>query len=497
MEDSTMPENTKTSQTAESATDLIYQLEGKPPFRIAFPLGLQHVLTMFVGNLAPVLVLAGIVGAAGSTIMTPKETILMVQCAMLVSGLTTILQLYPIKIGKFQIGGGLPIVMGTSFVFVSALVATLTEYGLAAVFGAIIVGGIMEIILGLFYRVLQRLFPPIVIGTVLMTIGLSLLPVGIQYLAGGAAAENALQTSQALTAAGTTVPANVAELAAQYGSWQNLLVGIIVFLVIVALQRWGKGFLKAMAILGGIIVGYILAIAFGMVDFSQILANGFVSLPLPATMPTFHLGPILTIGLLYIISGLETMGNVNGITVAAFERGATNKETSGAILADAVGSMFAGLFNCLPNTAFGQNAGIVAMTKVVNKWVVATGAFVLIAAGFFPPIGAFFSAMPACVLGGAVISVFGMILVNGIKLIVLEGLSERNILIVCITYGAGFAISKTPILVNLFPEPLHFIFSETTLAVCLVAVIANLLFKERGKKDASDESESTLIGTLG
>ncbi|MDR1015206.1 MAG: purine/pyrimidine permease [Coriobacteriales bacterium] len=479
------------------ATDMIYQLGGKPPFRIAFPLGLQHVLTMFVGNLAPVLVLAGIVGAAGSTIMTPQETILMVQCAMLVSGLTTLLQLYPIKIGKFQIGGGLPIVMGTSFVFVSALVATLTEYGLAAVFGAIIVGGVMEIILGLFYRVLQRLFPPIVIGTVLMTIGLSLLPVGIQYLAGGAAAQGALASSQALAADGLQVPPEVAALAAQYGSWQNLLVGIVVFLVIVALQRWGRGFVKAMAILGGIIVGYLLAIAFGMVDFSNLLANGFVSLPLPATVPAFHLGPIVTIGLLYIISGLETMGNVNGITVAAFDREATNKETSGAILADAVGSMVAGAFNCLPNTAFGQNAGIVAMTKVVNKWVVAMGAFVLIAAGFFPPIGAVFSAMPACVLGGAVISVFGMILVNGIKLIVLNGLTERNILILCITFGAGFAMSQTPALVALFPEPLHFIFSETTLAVCLVAVIANLLFKERGKEKDGAGKDADPIEILG
>jgi NCS2 family nucleobase:cation symporter-2 len=151
-----------------------------------------------------------------------------------------------------------------------------------------------------------------------------------------------------------------------------------------------------------------------------------------------------------------------------------------------VGSIFAGIFNALPNTAFGQNAGVVAMTKVVNKWVVALGAFVLIAAGFFPPFGAVFSAMPPCVLGGAVLGIFGMIMVNGIKLITLEPLSERNILVVCLTFGAGYAISKTPLLVASFPEPLHFIFSETTLAVCLVAVIANLLFNGWGKKDIEE-----------
>ncbi|MDR2109446.1 MAG: hypothetical protein LBP28_08340 [Coriobacteriales bacterium] len=468
-------------------SQMIYQLEGRPRLRIALPLGLQHVLTMFVGNLAPVLVLAGIVSPlTGDTIITQGERVLMIQCAMLVSGVATLLQLYPLKIGRFQIGGGLPIVMGTSFVFVSALVAILGEYGLPAVFGAILVGSVAEIILGLGLSVLQKLFPPVVIGTVLMAISLSLLPVGIQYLAGGAAAESAYN----LALSGASLSESQSLLAESYGSWQNMFIGITVFLIIVALQRWGKGFLNAMAILAGIIVGYLMAALLGMVDFSVIVASPLVALPLPATVPEFHLGPIITIGLLYIISGLETMGNVNGITVAVFNREATAKETSGAILADAGGSILAGIFNCLPNTAFGQNAGIVAMTKVVNKWVVAMGAFVLIAAGFFPPIGAVFSAMPPCVLGGAVIGVFGMILVNGIKLITLEGFNERNVLIVCITYGAGFAIANTPELVGLFPEPLHFIFSETTLAVCLVAVLANLLFSQGSKKSQKPEVET-------
>jgi NCS2 family nucleobase:cation symporter-2 len=465
---------------------LIYQLEGRPRLRIALPLGLQHVLTMFVGNLAPVLILAGVVSAAtGENIVTPEEKLLMVQCAMFVSGVATLLQLYPIRIGKFQIGGGLPIVMGTSFVFVSALCAIGGEYGLGAVFGAGLVGALSEILLGLFLKPLKRLFPPLVIGAVLLTIGLSLLPVGVQYLAGGAGPQAAHEKAQALMALGEVVPADLAATAAQYGSWQNLLVGITVFLIIIVLQRWGKGFSKAIAILGGIIVGYVMAGFLGMVDLSAITKAQWVSLPLPAVMPEFHLGPIITIALLYIICGLETMGNVNGITVAAFNREAKPNEVSGAIIADGLGCMFASLFNALPNTAFGQNAGIVAMTKVVNKWVVAVGAFVLILAGFFPPIGAVFSAMPACVLGGAVISVFGMIMVNGMKLIYLDGLNERNILILCITYGAGYAISKTPLLVNLFPEPAHFIFSETTLVVCLVAVLANLVFWERDKTKAA------------
>jgi NCS2 family nucleobase:cation symporter-2 len=463
---------------APASDQLIYQLDGKPPLRVALPLGLQHVLTMFVGNLAPVLILAGVVQASSSqTVISPEQKVLMVQCAMLISGVATLLQLYPIKLGKIQIGSGLPIVMGTSFVFVSAMVAILGEYGLPAVFGAILVGSLAQVALGLGLKYLQPLFPPVVIGCVLMAIGLSLLPVGVQYLAGGSAAESA----HSLLASGASLTDAQAALAAKYGSWQNMLVGVTVFAVIVVLQRWGRGFFKAAAILAGIIVGYAMAAVFGMIDYTQILNAPLVSLPLPATFPEFYPGPIISMALLYLICGLETMGNVNGITAAAFDREAKPKEASGAILADAFGCILAGVFNCLPNTAFGQNAGVVAMTKVVNRWVVALGAFVLLAAGLFPPIGALFSAMPPCVLGGAVISVFGMIMVNGIKLITLGGISERNILIVCITFGAGLAVANTPQLVATFPEPLHFIFSEKTLAVCLVAMLANLVFRERGK----------------
>ncbi|MDR2492894.1 MAG: hypothetical protein LBD25_05515 [Coriobacteriales bacterium] len=469
--------------TNSKGKDLIYQLDGRPPLHVALPFGLQHVLTMFVGNLAPVLILAGVVSAAtGDRIISDEHRILMIQCAMLVSGVATLLQLYPIRIGKFQIGGGLPIVMGTSFVFVGALVAIGAEYGLPVIFGSILVGAFAEILLGVFLKPLQRLFPPIVIGCVLMAIGLSLLPIGVQYLAGGAQAQAAFEQASVLQSLGLPVGAELSAAAASYGSWQNILVGVSVLLVVVAVQRWGRGFAKALAILAGIIVGYVLAFAFGMVDVSVITEAKIVALPVPATMPAFEPGPIITIALLYVICGLETMGNINGITAAAFDRPASPREVSGAIIADGVGCLFASIFNALPNTAFGQNSGIVAMTKVVNRWCVAMGAFVLIAAGFFPPIGALFSAMPPCVLGGAVITVFGMIVVNGMKLIALEGLGERSILIICITFGVGFAISKTSSLVGLFAEPFHFIFSEPTLAVCLVAVVANLLFRQARPK---------------
>jgi uracil-xanthine permease len=464
---------------------LIYQLDGKPRLYIALPLGQQHVLAMFVGNLAPVLIISGVVSnMTKELIVSPEQKLVMVQCAMFVSGLATLLQLYPLKIGKFQVGSGLPIVMGTSFIFVPTITFIGMQYGLNAVFGATLLASFIQILFGIFLKPLKRFFPPVVIGCVLMSIGLNLLPVGVQYLAGGAGAQKAAEKAQLLIAAGETVPADVAALAARYGSWQNMLIGAIVVIIIVAFQRWGKGIYKASAILVGIIVGYIVAIALGQVDFTPIQNASVIAAPIPFYIrPEFHLQTAVSIAMLYIISSLETMGNVNGITVAAFNREATSTEVSGAVIADGVGCMFASIFGALPNTAFGQNAGLVAMTKVVNRWCIAMGAFLLILAGFFPKIGAMFSIMPYSVLGGAVITVFGMILINGMKLIYLDGLNERSVLIIAITFGIGYAISKTTSLVHLFPQPFEFIFGDTTIAVCFVALIANLVFAKREKKE--------------
>jgi NCS2 family nucleobase:cation symporter-2 len=305
---------------------------------------------------------------------------------------------------------------------------------------------------------------------VLVTIGLHLLPVGVQYFAGGAGPEAAA----AARAAGAPYRE---ELAAQYGSWQNLAIGGSVFLVIMLLQRFAKGMVKNSAILVGIVVGYALAIILHQVDFAQVATAKIISVPIPFTIaPTFSLDVIIPLAFIYVVSGLETMGNINGITMAGFDREATIRETSGAVVADAAGSMFAAVFNTLPNTAFGQNAGIVAMTKVVNKWCIALGALVLIVAGFIPKIGAVFAAMPSSVLGGAVITVFAMIMLNGIKLLGKAGFSDRNMLILSITFGVAFAIGDDKLLVSHLPAAIQWIFRDTTVAVCVIAVLGNVLF---------------------
>lgn len=451
------------SKSKEEDNQMIYQLDGRPRLRAAIPLGLQHILAMFVGNLAPIFILTGALSSGGHAF--PQDLrIMMIQSAMLVSGLVTLLQLYPLKLGLLRIGARLPIVVGTSFAFVPTVQALGLKLiqenadpttAMRYILGGVIAGSLVEIVLGLFLKYLNKFFPPLVIGSVLITIGISLLGTGAEYFVGGAGTPDA-------------------------GAGKYWFVGGVVFLVTVMLNRYAKGMMQAVSLLIGIIVGYLLALVMGMVDFTEVAKSTWFSIPLPLNprlMPIFRFDVILPVAAIYIASALETMGNTGGITIAAFNREASPEENSGALLADGVGSLFAGLFNILPNTAFGQNAGIVAMTKVVNRFCIAMGALVLILAALVPKIGAIFNAMPSCVMGGAVITVFAMILLNGIKMIQSAGFNDRNNLIIAITFGLGYGISTLGEDVKArFPLILRYIFEEPVAAVCIVSVIACIVF---------------------
>ncbi|MBA4699884.1 MAG: purine/pyrimidine permease [Ruminococcus sp.] len=454
--------------------DLIYKLDGRPPISVALPLGLQHVLAMFVGNLAPIFILTGAMSTPDAPF--PAELrIMMIQCAMFVSGLVTLVQLYPLKLGIIQIGARLPIVMGTAFAFVPTMqelgaklmaeqVAPIEAMGY--VLGGVIAGSVVEILMGVFLKPLKRFFSPLVIGAVLITIGIKLLTTGATYFVGGAAAED-------------------------IGAGKYWLVGGVVFLIIIVLNRFATGMWKATAILIGIVVGYILAALMGMVNLDNVSQAAWVSLPMPLVIkPLFRMDIVFPFFAVYVVSGLETMGNTSGITISTFDREATAEETSGAIIADAVGSSLAGLFNVLPNTAFGQNAGIIAMTKVVNRFCIAMGALVLMLAGLFPKIGAIFNAMPNCVMGGAVITVFAMIFLNGVKMILKEGLDDRNSLVLAIILGLGYGIGSlaSPVKEN-FPAVFRIIFMEPVAAVCIVGILACIVFKAHA--DVSESSSES------
>lgn len=448
-------EKTVSADGTDAATDprsAIYRLHGIPPLKLALPLGLQHVLAMFTSNLAPCFILAGVLGMSGA------DKVIMVQCTMLISGVTTFLQLYPIYLfgrrqGRPRIGAELPIVMGTSFAFVPTSVTIGRLYGLPAILGGALLGSLVEFFMGFFIKPLKRFFPPLVIGAVLMAIGANLLTTGMHYWAGGIGSPD-------------------------YGSPANLCVGLVVFLTVLACQRFGRGMVALSSLLIGLLVGYILSFFMGTLDFSPLLDAAWVDIPLPFRFRyAFHWDAVLGFAALYVVSGLETIGNTSGITVAAFDREATVDETAGAILADSFGSMLATAFNTLPNTAFGQNAGIVAMTGVVNKFCIALGASVLVIAGFLPKVGALFSMMPNPVLGGALLMVFAMITINGIKLIAKTGFSQRNVIVLGITLalGMGFGGAPDAVLARL-PGPIQYVFRDSVVAVCVVGILANAVF---------------------
>lgn len=456
---------TEERQSIEERKNLIYQLDGRPPLPVAFPLGLQHVLAMFTSNLAPCFILAGVVGMQG------QDKIIMVQCAMFVSGLTTFFQLYPLAIfGKKsnlpRVGAELPIVMGTSFAFVPTAITVGKLYGLPGVLGGALIGSLVEFVMGFFIKPLKRFFPPVVIGAVLISIGINLLGAGTNYFLGGVGKPD-------------------------FGSPQNIALGFLVFITVFLCQRFGKGMLQVSSLLIGIIVGYIAAFAFGKLNFDMLTEAAWFSVPVPFRFRyTFHLDAVLTFAALYVVSGLETIGNTSGITVAAFDREATTKETSGAVMADSFGSMLASIFNTLPNTAFGQNAGIVAMTKVVNKFCIAIGAGTLVLAGFVPKIGAIFSMMPDSVLGGAVLMVFAMITINGVKLIAKSGFCHRNIVVLSVTLAMGMGIGNAPAeALKEMPTILQYLFKDSVAAVCVIGILTNMIFP----RDKEDASESTVI----
>ncbi|MDR0649323.1 MAG: purine permease [Synergistaceae bacterium] len=447
-------------KTRKAGEELIYQLDGIPPITVAVPLGLQHILAMFTSNLAPCLILAGIVGLDGA------NRIIMVQCAMFISGITTFLQIYPLALfGKKsslpRIGAELPIVMGTSFAFVPTSITVAKAYGLPGVLGGALAGSVVEILMGFFIKPLKKYFPPLVIGAVSIAFGVSLLRAGTGYFLGGVNKPD-------------------------FGSIQNLTLGFVVFLTVIACQRFGKGMLKVSAILIGIIVGYIVAFFMGKLDFSLLRSAAWFSVPIPFRFQyEFHLDAILMFSALYVVSGLETIGNTSGITVAVFDRDATTKEMSGAVLADSIGSMIATVFNTLPNTAFGQNAGLVAITKVINKFCIATGASVLVIAGFIPKIGAIFSLMPDSVLGGAVLSVFAMITVNGVKLISKSGFSQRNVTTLSTILAIGMGLANAPEgAYSVLPTAVQYLFRDSVATTCIIGIIVNAIFPSDKAEDA-------------
>lgn len=446
----------KKKKVNTSSSSAKYELDGVPSLGEAIPLGLQHVLAMFVGNVTVPIIVANILG------LSLAERTILIQSAMLVAGIATMVQLYPIG----RVGAKMPVVMGTSFGFLPTSIAIGNQFGLAGILGAQFIGGFFCGFLGLFLKPLRKFFPSLVTGTVVLTIGLSLLPTGIQYMAGGVGA-------------------------ADFGSPVNWFIAIVVMVTIIFLKQFTKGFSSLASILIGLIVGYVIAIPFGKVDFTAVGQAGIFSIPMPFQFGmSFHWEAILAMLIMYVVTTVETVGDISGIAMGGADREATDRELSGGIIANGLGSSFAAIFNALPNTSYSQNVGLVSFTGIMSRFVVATGAIFLIVAGLFPKLGAIVVTIPQSVLGGATIIMFSQIALTGINLITKEKLTDRNKLVVGLALALGLGLGQVPAALDYLPESARLIFGGSGIVIaCIVALLLNIVLPE-GKSKPEGEKEA-------
>ena len=440
--------------TNECSVKNIYKLDGRVPLLKAVPFGLQHILAMFVANLTPITIIA----AAGG--LSQAEIAILLQNAMFIAGIATLIQLFSV----WKIGSRLPIVMGVSFTFVTVLSTVAVNYGYPAVIGAVICGGIFEGTIGLFAKYWRKIISPIVAATVVTAIGYSLLTVGARSFGGGYAED--------------------------FGSATNLLLGTITLAVCLGWNILAKGYLKQLSVLVGLVVGYIVAIPMGKVDLSVIFSEGVVSLPkiLPYT-PEFHMGAIFSVAIIFMVSAAETIGDTTAMVSGGLNRDITSEEISGSLACDGYASVISALFGCPPVTSFSQNVGLINMTKVVNRFTIATGAGCMILAGLLPPVGNFFASLPESVLGGCTIMMFGTIMVSGIEMLAKAGFTQRNITIAALSLsvGIGFTAASEIGLWGIFPELIQSVFSANVVAVVfVVSIVLNLVLPKNMEVDKLD-----------
>ena len=424
----------------------IFETDGIPRMSEALPLAMQHVVAMIVGCVTPAIIVSGAVPGG----LSREDQVILIQSALVIAALSTLLQLFPIGgKAKFAIGSGLPIIMGVSFAYVPSMQAIAESYGIAAIMGAEIVGGIVAVVMGLLVKKIRGFFPPLITGTVVFTIGLSLYPTAINYMAGGTSSPN-------------------------YGSWQNWAIAFFTLIVVTALNHFGKGIWKLASILIGIIVGYLVSIPFGMVDFSSIGEAGVCQLPsLMHFGVQFEPSSCVALGILFAINSIQAI--------------------VGYGLSNVVGALLGGL----PTATYSQNVGIVTTTKVINRWVLGLAAAILGIAGLVPKFSAILTTIPQCVLGGATVSVFASIAMTGMKLVASAEMDYRNSSIVGLAAALGMGVSQATAALASFPTWVTTIFGKSPVVLAtIIAVMLNVILpktrdeqKEEAKKKIKIEQK--------
>lgn len=443
-----------TNPSVKKGRASVFELNGVPSLGQALPLAMQHVVAMIVGCVTPSIIVAGVAG------VSPSDRVILIQAALFCSAISTLLQLFPfIRFGNMQLGSALPVILGISFAYVPSMQAIAGTYDIATILGAQVVGGVVAIIVGFCIRKIRVLFPPLVTGTVVFTIGLSLYPTAVNYMAGGTSSEN-------------------------YGSWQNWLVAFFTLAVVTGLNHFAKGFLKLASILVGIVAGYILAVPFGLVDLSGVQSAGIFQLPQPLHFSiSFEPSACVAIGLLFAINSIQAIGDFSATTSGSMNRMPDNKELQGGIIMYGISNILCAFFGGLPTATYSQNVGIVTTTKVINRCVLGLAAIILMIAGFVPKFSGLLTTIPQCVLGGATISVFASIAMTGIKLIFQEEMNFRNTSIVGLSVALGMGITQASESLAAFPEWVTTVYGSSPVVVAtLMAILLNVILPKEEKQ---------------
>lgn len=441
--------------------EALFQLNGIPPLGMSISLALQHLVAMIVGCVTPAIIIANALG------LPQSERVLLIQVSLVMSAVTTLIELFPIG-GK--LGSGLPVIFGISFAYLPSMQAIVGGGGdIATIAGAMVVGGIVAAVVGVFVKKIRRFFPPIITGTVVFTIGLSLYPTAINYMAGGTGnTYEVVVLRKGLTSA------------LVHGSWQNWAVAAFTLIVVMVMSNKGKGICKLAAILLGMIAGYIVAAVFGMVDLSEVRDAAWFSLPRFMHFGIkFEFSACIALALLFAINAIQAIGDLTATTVGGLNREPTDQELQGGIVTYGLTNVLSAFFGSLPTATYSQNVGIVTTNKVVNRVVFALAGGFLLLAGLIPKFSAILTTIPQCVLGGATITVFSTIAMTGMKLIASETISPRNTTIVGLSAALGVGISQSSSALSQFPESITIIFGKTPVVIAtIMAVLLNLILPQ-------------------
>ena len=443
--------------------EALFQLSGIPPLGMSISLALQHLVAMIVGCVTPAIIIANALG------LPQSERVLLIQVSLVMSAVTTLIELFPIG-GK--LGSGLPVMFGISFAYLPSMQAIVGGGDIATIAGAMVIGGIVAAVVGVFVKKIRRFFPPIITGTVVFTIGLSLYPTAINYMAGGAGnTYEVVVLRKGLTSA------------LVHGSWQNWAVAVFTLIVVMVMSNKGKGICKLAAILLGMIAGYIVAAVFGMVDLSEVRDAAWFSLPRFMHFGIkFEFSACIALALLFAINAIQAIGDLTATTVGGLNREPTDQELQGGIVTYGLTNVLSAFFGSLPTATYSQNVGIVTTNKVVNRVVFALAGGFLLLAGLIPKFSAILTTIPQCVLGGATITVFSTIAMTGMKLIASETISPRNTTIVGLSAALGVGISQSSSALSQFPESITIIFGKTPVVIAtIMAVLLNLILPQENK----------------